>query len=330
MNKRCATSGDSTKWNWPGVFAAVTTPFSESCEVDFQGAAAHAHRMIEAGCTGLVIGGSLGEGQALSLEEKRELWHRVSAELGQRSTPAPVLASIGAASTREACRLAIDALECGCSGLMILPPYVHCGDLLEALAHIEAVARATPLPSMVYNNPFLYRADLSAESIAHLAHRNPNLKAVKDSTGDARRIAALARLCRNGDAPDLALMVGLDDCVMEGVAAGATGWVAGLVNALPVESVRLWNLAREGVNGNGSSWQRAHQLNDAFLPLLRMDTQPDFVQRIKLVQTLVPCDECDYSTRVRSPRLELDAGAVAACTSTAAAALQEVAESLRT
>ncbi len=281
-------------FQWTGVMPAMTTPFDSNGEVDIDAAAEHAQWMFVEGCNGVVVGGSLGEGQALTLTEKRQLWTAISAALG---TKAPTIAAIGAASTREACALAAAAAECGCAGLMVLPPYVHCGNEREALRHIEVVAAQTPLPVMVYNNPAAYRADLSARSLASLATRQSNIKAVKESTGNPKRIGEIAELVRRGEAPsDLALFVGLDDIVPAGVAAGASGWIAGLANALPSESVALWKLAV-----SQPSAPLVLDFDRAFLPLLRMDTLPDFVQRIKHIQSLVG----GGSDRVRAPLLEL-------------------------
>ncbi len=293
-------------FTWSGVMPAVTTPLTASGDVDFSAAVGHARWMIDEGCDGIVIGGSLGEGQSLTTEEKVELWRSISAALLVR---APVIAAIGAASTHGACLLAQNAANAGCAGLMVLPPYVHCGDEREAIAHIESVARATDLPVMVYNNPQAYRADFSAASLAALAMRQSNIRAVKDSTGDVRRIAQLAQLVRSGDAPsDLVIFVGLDDVVPAGVAAGARGWVAGLANALPAASVALWKLALAQTDSQAASI-RVAEVDRAFLPLLLMDTLPDFVQRIKLVQAFVGRGD----DRVRGPRLALEPDVRNAC-----------------
>lgn len=295
------------QFRWSGVMPAITTPMNSSGEIDFDAAAAHAQWLIASGCDGIVIGGSLGEGQTLSVDEKIRLWKIVSAALrGQ----APVIAAIGSASTFDACTLARHAADSGCAGLMVLPPYVHSGDQREALAHIAATACATNLPVMVYNNPQAYRADLTADSLAALANRHANIRAVKDSTGDPQRIAQLVALTRTGRAPtDLAVFVGLDDVVPAGVSAGAQGWIAGLANALPTESVMLWKIAVAQRSGAPIGTITAEQLDRAFLPLLRMDTVSDFVQRIKIVQAFMGRG----NESVRAPRLELHASERADC-----------------
>jgi 4-hydroxy-tetrahydrodipicolinate synthase len=174
---------------------------------------------------------------------------------------------------------------------MILPPYVYKGDWHENKAHIAAILKATPLPGMLYNNPVSYGVDYLPEQIQELAHEFPNLAAVKESSTDVRRVTAIRALI--GDR--LALCVGVDDAIVEGIAAGAVGWVAGLVNALPRETVDLFNLARAG------KAQEAFELYRWFLPLLRMDTVPKFIQLIKQVQQEAGIG----SGRVRAPRLEV-------------------------
>ena len=189
---------------------------------------------------------------------------------------------------------------------MILPPYVYQGDWRETKAHIAAILQATPLPAMLYNNPVAYGTDFVPEQIAELAGDFSNLAAVKESSTDVRRVTAIRSLL--GDR--LAIFVGVDDVIVEGIEAGAVGWIAGLVNALPRESVELFNLASEG-NKRG-----AFHLYRWFLPLLRMDTVPKFVQLIKQIQ-----EEAGVgSARVRPPRLQLTGEELAAARATFAAA----------
>jgi 4-hydroxy-tetrahydrodipicolinate synthase len=188
-------------------------------------------------------------------------------------------------------RLAQAAAEAGCEGLMVLPPYVYKGDWRETEAHFRAVIQATPLSCMLYNNPIAYGTDVLPEQLAALAAALPNLHAVKESSADVRRLTALRALL--GDR--LALLVGVDDLILEGIQAGAVGWIAGLVDALPEESVRLFTLATAGRTAE------ARALYDWFLPLLRLDTVPKFVQLIKLVQAELGLG----SETVRPPRLPL-------------------------
>jgi len=204
---------------------------------------------------------------------------------------APVVAAISALTTEEAVLLAKDATEAGCDALMVLPPYVYQGDWREMKAHLAAVFRATPLACMLYNNPIAYGTDFRPQHIQELAREHQSFEAVKESSADARRVAAIRELL--GD--DIDVLVGVDDAIVEGISVGARGWVAGLANALPRESVELFDCATQGAR------EATFELYRWFLPLLRMDTVPQFVQLIKLVQAEVGLG----NTRVRAPRLEL-------------------------
>jgi 4-hydroxy-tetrahydrodipicolinate synthase len=261
--------------------------------VDHTALAAHCRWLADAGCTGIVPLGSLGEGATLTLDEKVAVLETVVGAVGSRL---PVLPGIAALSTAEAVRLAQAAAAVGCSGLMVLPPYVYSTDWREMKAHVAAVLAATPLPAMLYNNPPAYKTDFLPAYVAELAAEHPNLAAVKESSGDVRRVTALHALLSER----LALLVGLDDCIVEGVQAGAGGWIAGLVNAFPHESVALFDEAARVRAGQGDR-ARLDALYQWFLPLLRMDTVPKFVQLIKLAQELAG----HGSARVRPPRLPL-------------------------
>ena len=274
--------------NFAGVMPAMTTAFDKDLNVDHAFVARHAQWLIENGCTGIVCLGSLGEAPTLRFEEKIEILKTVVAALDGK---APVVAAVSALSTADAVGLAKSAHAAGCSGLMILPPYVYKGDWRENKAHVTAILRATSLPGMLYNNPVSYGVDYLPEQIAELADEHPNLAAVKESSTDVRRVTAIRALIWDR----LALCVGVDDAIVEGIAAGAVGWVAGLVNAFPRESVDLFNFAAAG------HAQEAFELYRWFLPLLRMDTVPKFIQLIKQVQQEVGIG----SARVRAPRLEV-------------------------
>ncbi len=273
---------------WQGVLPAITTPFTASGSVDAAAVERKLERLEAAGCRAVVPGGSLGEGSTLSFDEKTRL---TALCVGHSEGRLPVVPGVAAASTREAVDLAVAAAEAGASGLMVLPPYLHRGPLEEVVLHVEEVVAATGLPCMLYNNPAAYGADLTPQAIAQIADRHENVEAVKDSSGDVRRLTAL-RL-ELGDR--LALLVGLDDVLLEGVQAGASGWVAGLVNAFPDESVALFEAA---VSGRTDT---ARALYSWFLPLLRLDTEPEFVQLIKYVEALV----LGESPAVRPPRRAL-------------------------
>src|SRR2546423_8309075 len=277
-----------TEMNWRGVIPAMTTAFKADCNVDHPFIAKHARWMVDHGCSGIVALGSLGESATLHFDEKVEILKTVVRALKGK---APVVAGIASLSTAEAAELARAAESVGCSGLMVLPPYVYASDWREMKAHVETVIRATKLSCMLYNNPIAYKTDFLPEQIRELAAKNPNLHAVKESSGDVRRVTAIKALC--GDR--LAVLVGMDDAIVEGIRAGAVGWIAGLVNAFPRETMALFNSAIEGQT------KKADELYKWFLPLLRMDTVIKFVQLIKLVQ-----EETGMGNeRVRPPRLIL-------------------------
>ena len=275
--------------DWTGVMPAITTCFDRNYQVDHKFMAEHCQWLIERGCTGIVPLGSLGEGSTLAYAEKLAILEScVRAVRGK----VPVVAAISSLRTDEAVEIAKAAADEGCSGVMILPPYVYRGDWREMKAHIAAVLRATKLSAMLYNNPVAYGTDFLPEQIAELASEFPTLHAVKESSTDVRRVTAIRALL----AKRIAIFIGVDDAIVEGVALGAVGWIAGLANALPEESVDLFQSAMDGDSG------RAFELYKWFLPLLRMDTVPKFVQLIKLVQ-----EEAGMgNSRVRPPRLVLE------------------------
>lgn len=280
--------------NWNGTFPAITTNMRANGAIDHRALARHCRWMIDSGCAGIVCCGSLGEAATLSDAEKIAVAKTCVRAVGKR---APVVLGISALGTREAVALARAAKRAGCRGLMVLPPYVYNADPREICAHVSAVIGATDLSCMLYNNPIAYGADFLPEQVAALAAVHPNLHAVKESSGHPRRIAALKRRLRGR----LTLLVGMDDAIVDGVAAGATGWVAGLVNAFPVESVALFDAAVRGDR------KTAKRLFRWFLPLLRLDTAPKFVQYIKWVQAAVGRG----TATVRPPRRPLDRGEAA-------------------
>lgn len=274
--------------NWKGVMPAITTCFDPDYRVDHEFIVKHCQWLLDNGCTGIVTLGSLGEGATLTFEEKiAALRNCVRAVNGR----APVVASVSALTTSEAVSLAKAAADAGCDALMVLPPYVYQGDWREMKAHVASVFKATPLSCILYNNPVAYGTDFLPEQIQELTEEYENFDAVKESSTDARRVSAVRALV--GDR--IEVCIGVDDAILEGVAVGATGWIAGLANALPRESVELFERA---MNGNR---EKAFDLYRWFLPLLRMDTVPKFVQLIKLVQSEVAMG----NARVRAPRLEL-------------------------
>lgn len=274
--------------NWKGVIPAITTNLNADLSVDHAALAAHCRWMIDSGCTGIVCCGSLGEAQTLTFEEKIAVVKTAVSAVGER---APVALGIASLTTVEAVAMAKAAQAAGAKGLMVLPPYVYSSDWREMKAHVSAIIAATPLSCMLYNNPPAYKTDFLPEQVAELAAEHPNLRAVKESSGDVRRVTAIRAACGTR----LDVLVGMDDAIVEGVYAGAVGWIAGLVNAFPEESVVLFDYASRGDKA------RALALYKWFLPLLKLDTVPKFVQLIKWVQAEVGRG----TPHVRPPRLEL-------------------------
>jgi len=276
------------RMNWKGVLPAITTNLRADLSVDHAALAAHCRWMIDSGCSGIVCCGSLGEAQTLTFEEKIAVVRTAVQAVGER---APVALGIASLTTVEAVAMARAAQAAGARGLMVLPPYVYSSDWREMKAHVSAIIAATPLSCMLYNNPPAYKTDFLPEQIAELAAEHPNLRAVKESSGDVRRVTAIRATCGSR----LDVLVGMDDAIVEGVYAGAVGWIAGLVNAFPEESVALFDFAARGDKA------RALPLYQWFLPLLKLDTVPKFVQLIKWVQAEVGRG----TPHVRPPRLEL-------------------------
>jgi 4-hydroxy-tetrahydrodipicolinate synthase len=274
--------------NWHGVLPAITTPFNQDLSVDHTFLAEHARWQVEAGCVGVVPGGSLGEAATLSITEKLAVIKTLASALDGR---APVVVGVASLSTASAVQFVKDAEVAGASGFMVLPPYVYSTDWREMKAHVAAILEATQKPCMLYNNPVAYTTDFTPPQIAELADEYAQLEAVKESSTDVRRVTWLKAILGER----LKILVGVDDAIVEGIQAGAVGWIAGLVNAFPVESVALYNYAMNG------QIDEATELYTWFLPLLRLDTVPKFVQLIKLVQ-----DKVDMgNSRVRPPRLEV-------------------------
>lgn len=276
------------KRDWTGVFPAITTPFNDDLSVDHDSIAEHVGWLMENGCKGIVALGSLGEAQTLSADEKIQILRTC-----RKALPAgvPLVAGIAALSTADGVSLARRSAEAGADGLMVLPAYVYKGDWRETKAHYSEVIGATALSCMLYNNPIAYGTDVSPEQLAELAAAHDNLHAVKESSGEVRRVTHVR--AQLGDR--LAIFAGMDDMILESIPMGAVGWIAGLVNAFPAESVKVFEL------GMARRMDEARALYEWFLPLLRLDTVPKFVQLIKLVQAEVG----HGSERVRPPRMEL-------------------------
>jgi 4-hydroxy-tetrahydrodipicolinate synthase len=273
---------------WSGVFPAATTQFLADHSLDVRSTLAHVDKMIEAGIHGLIMLGTVGENCSLEYWEKIELLKATVDHVGAR---VPVLSGVAECTTALACRFARDAQRVGASGLMVLPAMVYKSDGRESMTHFRAVAAASDLPIMVYNNPVSYYVDITPEMFAELADE-PRLVAIKESSENVRRITDLKNVC--GDR--YILFCGVDDLVLESLLLGADGWVSGLVNAFPRENRLLWDLATSG------RWAEAREVYRWYTPLLHLDTHVKLVQYIKLA-----VQECGLgSERVRPPRLTLE------------------------
>jgi 4-hydroxy-tetrahydrodipicolinate synthase len=274
--------------NWSGVFPALTTQFKPDLSLDLDATAAHLEKLIGAGIHGVILLGSVGENTALLYEEKLTvLNHLLPIAKGR----IPVLSGVAEFTTATASRYARDCEALGVDGLMVLPCMVYKADRREALAHFRTVARSSGLPIMVYNNPPSYSVDVTPEMFAELA-AEPTLVAIKESSGDVRRITDIVNLVGSR----YILFSGVDDLVLESVLLGVQGWVSGLVNAFPEENRALWDLATSG------RWEEARELYRWYTPLLHLDTKIKLVQYIKLCMA----ETCLGSELTRPPRLPLE------------------------
>ena len=274
--------------NWHGVFPALTTQFRSDQSLDIPANMAQVERLLRAGVRGIVMLGSLGENCALEAEEKRQL---VKAAVDTVKGRVPVLSGVAECSTALAARYAADMEKLGAAGLMVLPAMVYKSDPRETLAHFRTVAAATSLPIMVYNNPVAYGVDVTPAMFAELAAVK-NLVAIKESSDNVRRISDIINLC--GDR--YILYCGVDDLILESLMLGAVGWIAGMVNAFPEETMRLYDLAA------ARKFTEALPLYRWFMPTLHLDVSVKLAQYIKLAQAMV-----GYGTEtMRSPRLPLE------------------------
>jgi 1-pyrroline-4-hydroxy-2-carboxylate deaminase len=273
---------------WHGVFPAATTEFKSDYALDLPATAKHIDAMIKAGVHGMIVLGTVGENCSLDYKEKLDVIRAAREAIGRR---VPLLTGVAECTTATACRFAADAQKAGVDGLMVLPAMVYKADGREAMAHFRAVARATDLPIMIYNNPVSYAVDVTPNMFAELADE-PRFVAIKESSENVRRITDLRNAC--GDR--YLLFAGVDDLALESAMLGATGWVSGLVNAFPAENRRLWDLATAG------RYEEAVTIYRWYTPLLHLDTHPKLVQYIKLANV-----ECGLgSETTRPPRLPIE------------------------
>ncbi|MBI2803840.1 MAG: dihydrodipicolinate synthase family protein [Planctomycetes bacterium] len=272
---------------WHGIYPASTTQFHADQSLDIPATIAHVEKMIAVGMHGIIMLGSVGENTTLEYGEKLEVLKATVAQVRKRI---PVLTGVAETTTRLACRFAEDVKKIGVDGLMVLPAMIYKADPRETMAHFRTVARATDLPILVYNNPPAYGVDITPRMFVELADEK-SLIAIKESSDNVRRITDIKNLC--GDR--YILFSGVDDLVLESVMLGSVGWVSGLVNAFPRESVRLWELAMAG------NYAEALKVYRWFTPLLHLDTHVKLVQYIKLAAA-----ECGYGTETtRAPRLPI-------------------------
>jgi 4-hydroxy-tetrahydrodipicolinate synthase len=273
--------------SWGGVFPAAVTHFRDDLSLDWDAMKKHLDVLMRSGVRGLILLGTLGENCSLEYGEKIDVLRRASDHVACR---VPLLTGVAEYTTALACRFAADAQKSGANGLMALPAMVYKSEARETVAHFRAVARATDLPIMCYNNPVSYGVDITPEMFADLADE-PKFVAIKESSENVRRITDLKNAC--GDR--YLLFNGVDDLALESVLLGAKGWVAGLVNAFPRENQLLWDLATAG------KWDEARQVYQWYTPLLHLDTHVKIVQYIKLAMR-----ECGLGSEMtRPPRLPL-------------------------
>lgn len=273
---------------WRGVFPALMTEFGEDGSLDLDGTARHIEAMLAAGCSGLVMLGTLGETTSLEPAEKRAVIEAAVATVGGR---VPVISGIAEYTSAQAAAYMRDIEKLGADGAMVLPPMVYKTAPDETLAHFRVVASASSLPIMIYNNPVSYGTDVTPTMFAQLADVE-TIVAIKESSDDPRRITDIVNTCGER----YALFCGVDDLILESVTVGAVGWVAGLVNAFPGESVRLFAAAEAG------RIEEARAIYRWFMPMLHLDTHPKLVQYIKLANQMTGMG----SEWVRAPRLKLE------------------------
>ena len=273
---------------WTGVFPAITTQMDRDGSLDLAGTAKHIEVLIESGVSGIVMLGSLGENQMLEPEEKRAVMDMAVETIEGRI---PVLSGVAETSTSSAVEFVRDCEEIGADGFMVMPPMCYkTPDPAESMAHFKTVAKSTGLPIMIYNNPISYGNDITPEMFAEL-DKVKNFVALKESSGDTRRITDLHRVC--GDR--YAIFTGVDPLALESAILGIDGWVAGTGIAFPEQNQYLWELMKNG------EWDEALQIYRWFTPLLHLDTTVKFVQYIKLC-----VQECGLGKEwTRAPRLPL-------------------------
>jgi len=272
---------------WTGVFPAVVTQMHQDQSLDLAASARHFEALIDSGISGLIVCGSLGENQCLQPDEKRAV---LKCAIETANGSIPVVSGVAEMSTRAAIQYMQDGEQLGAAGFMVMPPMVYKSDPRETEHWFRTLAKATPLPWMLYNNPVGYHTDVTPEMFAQIADIE-NLTSIKESSANPRRITELRNLV--GDRYQL--FTGVDDLILECSILGIDGWVAGSGIAFPKENQQLWELTRAG------RWDEARTLYRWMQPLMKLDTHIHFVQYIKLL-----CQETGLGKEwCREPRLTL-------------------------
>lgn len=275
------------KVDWGGVFPAATTQFAPDLSIDMAETQRVQDALIRDGVHGLIIMGTCGENNSLAPEEKRAVLKAAVEVVAKR---VPIIAGVSELDTKRAIAFARDAEKLGADGLMVLPAMVYVPTEAELIAHFRAVAQATSLPIMLYNNPPAYRVSIGVEALKQLSDC-ANIACVKESAPDTRRFTDLY----NAVGDRYVLFAGLDDVALEGLVLGARGWVSGLTNAFPQESLALYEATMRG------DLETARAIYRWFMPLLHLDAEHDLVQSIKLAEQIMGRG----SERVRPPRYPL-------------------------
>ncbi|MGE3929615.1 MAG: dihydrodipicolinate synthase family protein [Hyphomonadaceae bacterium] len=275
------------KVSWEGVFPAATTQFAQDMSIDFDSTQRVQDALVRDGVHGLIIMGTVGENNSLEPDEKRKVLKAAAETVNKR---APIIAGVSEFDANRAIAFAKDAEALGADGLMVLPAMVYVPTEDELVAHFTAVAKASKLPIMLYNNPPAYRVSIGLAALKRLATID-NVVCIKESAPDTRRFTDI----HNAVGDDLIMFAGLDDVALEGLMLGARGWVSGLTNAFPKESIALYDAFKRG------DLTTALAIYRWFMPLLHLDAEHDLVQSIKLAEQIMGRG----SERVRPPRYPL-------------------------
>lgn len=274
-------------FSWKGIFPALTTKFTADDQLDIGLFKINLQAQLQAGAEGVILGGTLGEASVITTAEKELLVQTAIENAGGK----PVILNIAEGSTRVALEQVKLAEQWGAQGLMLLPPMRYKSDHRETVHYFQTIANSTALPIMLYNNPVDYKTEITIAMFEELQNTS-NISAVKESTRDVTNVTRM----RNAFGDRFSILCGVDTLAMEELLLGADGWVAGLVCAFPVETVRLYNLVKEG------RLEDARKLYRWFMPLLELDIHPKLVQYIKLAEAETGIG----SEFVRAPRLRLE------------------------